>query len=567
MSQKKISRKDFLKLGGAGLGAVALGTMAPRVGGHFARSAESGDRPNILFITVDQLHSLVDLPEKLPLPTFWRLEREGRSFTNYHVHLAPCGPSRSVIYTGQYSQKTGMYTNPPGEYAELPEGYPANQLSPDFPTIGKMLREAGYYTAYKGKWHLSLINQSARTKAGVAYPRTEDSLEPYGFSDYNFDGEQSGMTWVGFGHDGQLAADSVELLNNFAKGRTKGKPWFFAVNFINPHDIMFYEEPDPNSGEKRPPTGFGVRKEPPLTPLYEKAWNFPLPKSLYEDDLSTKPAAQRRSAGPAASEELTPSVIASWQEYQDYYFNCIRDVDRHIALVLDSLEKFGLADNTVVIVTSDHGEMGGAHRLKGKGAYIYKECLRVPLIVRHPRTKGGKATDALAGSVDLVPTLLSFAGLGAAERAGKYPYLHGVDLGPAIMKAGAQTDRDSRGILFDYMTPGFAPAGKTIAEIEGRNLIRGVFDGRYKFGRYFRPAEHHTPKDWETLVAHNDLELYDTEKDPDELVNLALKPEDYRDLILSLNAKVNALIAKEVGEDDGSVYPGPVAQYMLKSAG
>ncbi len=94
-----------------------------------------------------------------------------------------------------------------------------------------------------------------------------------------------------------------------------------------------------------------------------------------------------------------------------------------------------------------------------------------------------------------------------------------------------------------------------------RSIIRGVFDGRYKFGRYFKISEHHEPRDWETLVAHNDLELYDTQADPDEILNLAFKPDGEKSRILELNAKVNALIDSEIGVDDGSMYPGPTERY------
>ena len=96
-----------------------------------------------------------------------------------------------------------------------------------------------------------------------------------------------------------------------------------------------------------------------------------------------------------------------------------------------------------------------------------------------------------------------------------------------------------------------------------RALIRGVFDGRYKFGRYFRLTEHHEPRDWRMLLAHNDLELYDLQSDPDEITNLAARPEEHREKLLELNAKTNALIDAEIGVDDGSMYPGPTPPYSL----
>src|SRR5690242_21909603 len=140
MTVKKISRKAFLQ--GAGASAVfLLSTARPA-----ARSRGNHGRPNILFICMDQLRSLLDIPEKLPLPSLRRLLHEGRSFRNYHVHQAPCGPSRSTFYTGQHVQKTGMYTNPVGEYgAYTPGSSRGVELSPGIPTIGTMLREQGYY--------------------------------------------------------------------------------------------------------------------------------------------------------------------------------------------------------------------------------------------------------------------------------------------------------------------------------------------------------------------------------------------------------------------------------------
>jgi arylsulfatase A-like enzyme len=556
VSDTRISRKQLLKLGGAGLGAAALGGVQPSLG----QPARSDGRPNILFITVDQLCSLADVPKNLPLPNIQRLLRQGRNFTNYHVHQAPCGPSRSIIYTGQHVQKTGVYTNPPGEYARVQPGPPAVELPPTFMTIGKMLREQGYYTAYKGKWHLSMINQ--RVAAGLparSYPDSRQALEPYGFADYGFDGETSGMMWAGYGHDGVIAADAISLLRKFSRGSTKGKPWYFALNFINPHDIMFYA---PDQDEERAGSEgsrIGVALPPPLVPPYDRKWNAPLPVSFYKDDLSTKPRAQRSRTGSSTRKDEE-----AWRVYRDYYFNCIRDVDRHIGEVLDAVDRFGLASNTMVVLTADHGEQAGAHGLGGKGGTIYKENLRVPLIVRGAGVAGGTSSRALVGSVDLTPTLLSLAGLDDAARAKRYPDLHGVNITPLLRSPTARTARDERGILFNFLSaPGGGPGEATGEGV--RTQLRGVFDGRYKFARYFNIRQHHTPADWDTLVAHNDLELYDTQADPDEIVNLAAQPAAHRDLILSLNAKVNKLIAEEVGADDGSIYPGGRAQYQLKT--
>ena len=96
-----------------------------------------------------------------------------------------------------------------------------------------------------------------------------------------------------------------------------------------------------------------------------------------------------------------------------------------------------------------------------------------------------------------------------------------------------------------------------------RGLHRGVYDGRYKFARFFALGEHHIPKDWDMLLAHNDLALYDTETDPNELTNLALDPEAHKDLIWSLCQKTTALIETEIGRDEGQEFEGPGFLYKL----
>jgi arylsulfatase A-like enzyme len=182
MTIKKITRKDFLKNAGAGAGAMLLHSALPNLSRADEPAGQrSSARPNILFVCMDQLRSLADVPESLPLPSLRRLLRESRSFRNYHVHQAPCGPSRATFYTGQHIQKTGMYTNPVGEFGPYSQEAPRGvELPARIPTLGTMLRAQGYYTAYKGKWHLSVINQ----KLGKdVFPNAAQALEEYGFSD------------------------------------------------------------------------------------------------------------------------------------------------------------------------------------------------------------------------------------------------------------------------------------------------------------------------------------------------------------------------------------------------
>lgn len=559
-----ITRKRFLQWGMAGAALTALGPLAttgaarPGVKQRGAMAAAKQQAPNILFICTDQERA--DIPSAVPLPAHDKLGAEGVTFRNFHVHTSPCGPSRSTIYTGQHTQHTGIYVNP--------NSPPHPELSPDIPTIGHMLREQGYYTAYKGKWHLSNINDGKvfRGTPGGTYPNASDVLQPHGFSDYNFDGEKVGLTWEGFMEDGPIAADAAALLFRLKDHLEPGTPWFMAVNFVNPHDIMFYDATGRQRSTRLRPDWVAPLLGAPATPIYLEDLNLPLPRSFYEDDLSTKPEAQRavRDGMAAFYGDMPLDDEAAWVRFQNYYFNCLRDVDQHVLWLLEALERSGQADNTVVIYTSDHGERAGAHGMRQKMGTMYKEDLQVPLLIRHPDVAGGASTAALGGAVDLVPTLLAFAGLDKGTVADRYPALKGVDLSPAVADTAAQTARDDAGILLNYATRYYWRHNGEM-DLSKRRLFRGVHDGRYKFARYFAPAEHHMPTDWVTLTAHNDLELYDTAADPDELHNLAVKPQDHQDLILTLNTKINRLLTDEVGVDNGSEYPGPVAQYNTLS--
>lgn len=573
-----MNRRELLKLAGLTTAGAALSgpllaeqqTEAPVV-----RPRRRG-KPNILLIVTDQERSFQDLPDELPLPGHEQLVAQGVTLANYHANTTPCSPSRSVMYTGQHTQKTLIVAN-----HGLP---PFNDLSTDLPTLGHMLREQGYTTAYKGKWHLSHVPGDSNLTYGVV-ETNEKVLEPYGFGDYNLGGDPHGSHLTGYLYDRLTASDAARWLHEH---RDDEAPWMLAVNFVNPHDVMFYSANAEQERSRLRSNFLGPMSPGPMGGVYDRFWDLPLPRSFHADDLSDKPWVQHADVQlcNAFYGRLAAEDEAAWKGLQSYYFNCIRDVDQSILQVLDALRSTGLDEDTIVVLTADHGEMAGAHRLRQKGPHMYRENTRVNFIVRHPDLRGGVSRDALGSSVDLVPTLLEFAGVTPAQQRERYPQLAGVSLCESLGGASGRSERDELGHLFNYGVAMYIDPEFTVQVIRNqdqvtpwsvlsealknfqlgpsranRALFRGVHDGRYKFARYFAPRDHHIPEDFENLVGRNDLELYDTQEDPDELNNLAKDPQAHRELLLRLNAQTNALIRREIGTDDGSEHIGPTFLY------
>lgn len=524
---------------------------------------------NILLITSDQERA--DLPFGLPLPGHDRLREAGTEFTQWHVNTTPCSPSRATLYYGQHTQKTGMVADV--------GVFPGRQVSDGLPSLGHYLRANGYLTAYKGKWQLSEIATASGPTPG-RYPNTRDALEPFGFSDFNFDGDPRGGTWGGYKVDAQTAAEAARWLHT--RGAGSDKPWLLAVNFVNPQDINFLATDVAQMVSRRQADYLAPLAGPPVDPLYARRWDFPLPRTR-DDDLNRKPWAHRNHLrwSDLAFGRISEGDEA-WRAYQNGYFNAVRDMDRHLLTVLDALDSSGQADRTIVVYTADHGEMGGAHGLRQCGPFMYQENTRVPFIVRHPDVRGSRRTEALGCAVDLVPTLLQMAGCASADLAQAYPQLVGVPLAEAVASARTRTERDERGILFNYSTlhhidVDFAAelldrdiaadrlmplramlAGmRPLPQRRQPTLFRGIHTGRHKFARYFSPAEHHRPLDWETLVRHNSLELYDLDADPGERNNLAHAPELVKSAVMEFNGRLDALVQREVGMDLGDELPGP----------
>ena len=262
---------------------------------------------------------------------------------------------------------------------------------------------------------------------------------------------------------------------------------------------------------------------------------------------------------------------------QNYYFNAIRDADQQIVQVLEQLDRLGLTDKTIVIFTSDHGELLASHGgLQGKGTTTYRQQNHVPMLVVHPDIKGGQRCLETTSHLDLVPTIVSLTGKPTAPVADTMTLMKGQDFSALLRQPANPAFTQGRGgVLFCYSqlmvhdekftrTLYETLLNKSIVrsdlfrKIESfpidwklRVCIRSIVDERYKFSRYFSFRGFNTPTTLEELRANNDLELYDLPTDPDEVVNLAHDFERNRDLIAIMNAKLNALIEREIGVDDG----------------
>ena len=412
---RHLSRRTFLKGGllaagvlGAGA-AIRAGTgdgsdgPAPpsRTSGAPAGSRRTQQQPNILVILVDQLRfpqwlAPAMFSAGLP-PNIAQLSREGVSFARHYTASNDCSPARSAMLTGLYTHQTGcMITG-------------GSTLDPSFPTWGTMLREHGYDTRWYGKWHLTHHDQKWSAISGPP------ALERYGFAGGTFP-SPDGAPGQGWRVDPVV---SEQFAQWYALEGTSG-PWCTTVSFVNPHDIAWWYVWSNRVGAERAAPR-SVSRMPP---------NFETPEDLV---AQRKPQLQRSlqvtaatSFGPVPFHG--PEAHARWLQFADLYVKLQSQVDAQVGSVLAALQsKPDVAANTIVVFSSDHGEYGGSHGLRGKGAGAYEEAIRVPLIVKDPRGRLTAATQQprtqLTSSVDVAPLLLTIA-TGSNGWRQEAPYSH-----------------------------------------------------------------------------------------------------------------------------------------------
>jgi arylsulfatase A-like enzyme len=248
-----------------------------------------------------------------------------------------------------------------------------------------------------------------------------------------------------------------------------------------------------------------------------------LPES-FADDLISKPACQRQwrwDHQHSIYGLIDPTDPRAWRRQLDYYVRLHELADESLGVVLAALEESGAWDDTVVVFTSDHGDMCGSHGLRSKGPFVYDEIMKVPAVVRVPgMTGGGVVSRSLTSHVDLARTICGLAGVAPA------PGMRGVDLGPVL--------RSPEAVVRDHVL--FCHASAHTRNIQAtRWAIRGCFDGRYKYARYYGvgggwPNDDLSGRTTPMLYGPDarfedqEHELYDLQEDPHELVNLAHDP-------------------------------------------
>lgn len=513
---------------------------------------------NIILIISDQEAYHLATAADYKLPARAALAQHGVTFVHHYTAAAMCSPSRAALLTGVPPQVNGVFDQE--DYNFVPS------LDPTRLNMGSALKQLGYRTAYFGKFEMD--KKLLQPSPTVNYSTL---IQPYGFDIFNYDGDAGGSPQQGYTHDPYFVGEAIRWLRKNAQSSDK-KPFFLVISLLNPHDIMYGDANLANTTQAQIPNA-KVILPPPTNTLYQQSWQFELPASLTES-LTAKgmPAALNQyQQGWAGTLGFIPTERKDmWQTYYNYYLNAIRDNDANLQRVIETLDQQHLWKNTIVIFTADHGEMGGAHGgLRGKGPMAYEENSHIPLIIAHPKAPQGVSCAALTSHLDMLPTLIGLTGVSTKLQ----DQLPGHDFSGLLMHPqDANITAIRKGVLFNYVG---------ISTIDGKYLLnmltaslthqalpplnqvnmsqRGflmfVFDGRYKFARYYAPNQLNTPKTLEEIFANNDVQLFDLQEDPMEMNNLALQPDKNKEIILRMNDLLNELTQKEVGVNQVNYLP------------
>jgi arylsulfatase len=473
-----MGRRRFLRAAGAGLAsapAILSGKDAP---------------PNILLLMTDQqrFDSLSCYGERaIRTPNLDRLAAGGALFERCYVDNPICTPSRASLMTGKSLPGHGVY--------RLYDNLPQDEIL--FP---RHLQKAGYRTALFGKLHVSgRLFESSRRNANDGFDVYEWCMEPSIHLDSPFNGytrwlaqhhphfleelRQKGRRLEHAPRDCQMTHWAAERTIDLIRSSRPGQPFFCMTSVFDPHNP--YEGYPPEMLER---VDRGAIPDPVL------------PKA----DLSASPYGIRYESEHGYMGSFRKFSAAQIRQMRAGYLASIALFDLEVGRVLAALEEKGIAGNTLVLFTSDHGDMLGDHRLFAKGAFFYDPCVRVPLLLRWPdRLRGGRRIRQIVQSRDIAATVLSAAGMAEAERKTSMP--ESADLLNACRDGDARLHNSA---ICCYRNSGIFDEGGYADPPIHATMLR---EERYKLNVYHCP---------QPAGGNAEGELYDMEKDPTECANL-----------------------------------------------
>ncbi len=465
-------------------------------------------RPNVLFIVSDDLNNLLGCYAD-PLaktPNIDRLAARGVLFNKAYCAFPLCGPSRNSMLTGLYPNSTGIHAN-----AQIFRQTIPSQLS-----LPQAFRQAGYLAARVGKLYHYNVPNSIGTDGHDDPGSWEIECNPAGVdrmeehpSITTLTPNQFGGTLSWFASkksdehhtDSLLATDAEWILERCAKNRSR--PFFLAVGFFRPHT--------PYVAPKEP--YFGMHPEATM----------PLVTGVKEDQADIPPAGL--GSYKKEQDKLTDTTR---RQARQAYNASISFMDAQVGRVIDALDRLGLADNTIIVFTSDHGYHVGEHGLWQKQS-LFEESARVPLLIVAPgRSKAGARSESLVSHVDLFPTLADLCGVAKPKN------LQGQSLAPML----SEPETVGRGWALTQVVRG--------GRINRGGASAAIGDDGGRFFGYSLRTQRWRYTEWGEGKAGK--ELYDHDADPKELTNLADNP-DHEQTIVELASKLKEAVKTTLPAD------------------
>jgi choline-sulfatase len=493
-----ITREELLK--GAAVAAPALlvggraATAAAKAGRRIKHGARRTEGMNVVVFLTDQQRAVQHFPPgwtRRNLPGHTRLQQHGMTFSNAFTNACMCSPARSTFLTGYFPAQHGVkYTLE--QNMPAPQ-YPQVELPTSLRNPATVTAAAGYTPVYKGKFHCvkpangstfepSDVNQYGFTRWDPPDAGANQSAPEEGGGIYDNDGRF-------ISSQGTPEAGTEGALQFLSSAAAQSQPFFLVVSLVNPHDVLFYPKSYQTSG-------------------YDSSWldgEIQAPATANES-LSTKPTVQAEFRALSAGLGPLPTLQMK-RNYLNFYGNLMKSSDAYLVKILDTLTRARLLDNTLVIATADHGEMGTSHGgMRQKNFNFYEETMRVPLVYSNPRLfRRPQRNDALVSHVDFLPTLASLVGAPSGARTN----WEGIDYSRQIL--GQNPGRGQDYVVFTYDDWQSGQANGPYPKPP--NHVVSIRERRYKLARYYDAAGN-VPDQWE---------MYDLHRDPLEVHNLAYR--------------------------------------------